>query len=503
MCVLFHPDKHLDELQKTAAQCIFNKIHTAYSVLSDAQLRPIYDEHGIQGVEAAKQLGDYLDGDLQKLRDELARRRSGLRSRTVVSAGIDASMLLEDWTPIQNELVWSDYVPQVSNVALTHKLEGTLEDGTSYSVAYSAATKNGQGNGIVSGTITRQMSERLYGRLEFAVGSQRRLGWGLSYALSQKMSMDVLLTTDYYGGAIEPGYQVTISRAIVDQLAASLTFSNGNIAAGLGYISETNPASLTCQLADERISLSAKYAQQLDDTNTLKVKLNTAGPVLLGLGLVRSSDSDTKTAFHFEAGPIGVGLKIVHTLRDLSLILPIYISRELSSHSILLGVALPSLVGLVVHNFALEPWRRHCKERYWSDFVATQIHLVEERRNETAMAVTLMEPFYQRKRLQEEPNGLIITSAYYERASPMGSPLQAPNPTNVLDVTIPLQMLVVDSQICLEKGSKSNLLGFYDIAVGHAKLLRIDYCFRGIKHQACIADEAQVLLPLRSHIIPE
>jgi DnaJ family protein C protein 11 len=129
------------------------------------------------------------------------------------------------------------------------------------------------------------------------------------------------------------------------------------------------------------------------------------------------------------------------------------------------------------------------------------MHLVEERRNETGIAVSLMEPFYQRKKMQEEPNGLIIISAFYERASPMGSPLQAPNPTDLLEVTIPLQMLVVDSQMCLEKGTKSNLLGFYDVAVGHPKLLRIKYSFRGIQHQACITDEAQVLLPLRSHII--
>ncbi len=73
-------------------------------------------------------------------------------------------------------------------------------------------------------------------------------------------------------------------------------------------------------------------------------------------------------------------------------------------------------------------------------------------------------------------------------------------PGSFLDVTVPLQVAVFESQLLLPGGTKSSLIGFYDVAVGQPKILRIEYLFRGATHLAIIADLDPIVLPLRRHL---
>lgn len=71
----------------------------------------------------------------------------------------------------------------------------------------------------------------------------------------------------------------------------------------------------------------------------------------------------------------------------------------------------------------------------------------------------------------------------------------------VIDVTIPVQYLVEDSQLHLHNTSKANLLGFFDPCIGEHKQLYIRYLFRDKLHEVTINDPDAVSLPLRSHRI--
>lgn len=46
LSLTYHPDKHTDPDQKKWAENIFNKVKTAYNVLSDSHQRAIYDTLG-------------------------------------------------------------------------------------------------------------------------------------------------------------------------------------------------------------------------------------------------------------------------------------------------------------------------------------------------------------------------------------------------------------------------------------------------------------------------
>ena len=53
MSQLYHPDKHVDPVEKEAATETFTRIKEAYEILCDTKLRKIYDEFGLEAVRKA------------------------------------------------------------------------------------------------------------------------------------------------------------------------------------------------------------------------------------------------------------------------------------------------------------------------------------------------------------------------------------------------------------------------------------------------------------------
>lgn len=474
----------------------------------------------MEGIESAMQLGEYLDGDLSQLREAMERlRRERLlgrwKSKTLVSAGVDATMLTEDWSPIIEHMAFSDYIPQFSSVAMTQRMEGTLVDDVSAQINLSAAVKNGQGNGVLRGILSKPVSETIRVRIEASMVGQRQLGVGLSHSLVQKLNLDYFVSCRFHGGSWVPNYQISLSRALGSSMLSSITvFGDADyhygVSLGLGHNSETLPASISTQFSSEAMSLEAKVAHRIDQRNTVKVRFSSSSLVQISLGFVRHFDDESarKTSVMLEMGShLGVALKVTFSITDLHFIVPIYISRELSSHSLLLGAALPSLVGLMLHNFVLQPYMRWRKQQSIEAKMQQSKDIMEQQRTEALTAIMLMEPFYERQRQREiNLTGLVILSATYEPASPMGSPLDEhelrEHPERSLDVTIPLQMLVQDSHLVVASGTKSKLLGFYNVAIGAPKILRIRYSFHGAAHTAIYQDTRPILLPLRSHLDP-
>ena len=119
-----------------------------------------------------------------------------------------------------------------------------------------------------------------------------------------------------------------------------------------------------------------------------------------------------------------------------------------------------------------------------------QQHYLKQQKEQALVTIELLRPFYEKKMQEEHP--LIIHRATYEAEGVDGEGL---------DVTIPLQMLVSDGQLCISARSKAGLLGFYDIAPGCSKRLRVEYLFRKQRHLTMIDDHQQLLVPQKGHLI--
>lgn len=118
--------------------------------------------------------------------------------------------------------------------------------------------------------------------------------------------------------------------------------------------------------------------------------------------------------------------------------------------------------------------------------------------------------------------GLVIVQAVYGRSDDVSGHAFATVPSERLwDATIPLQALVVSSQVRLllrDKletaaqltiwptqlvipggRSKGRLLGMHDLAIGERKALRLWYRFRDKLHEVTVADREALAAPVRAH----
>lgn len=108
--------------------------------------------------------------------------------------------------------------------------------------------------------------------------------------------------------------------------------------------------------------------------------------------------------------------------------------------------------------------------------------------------VAILQQSADKLKQETENDGLIINSAIYKAAENADIP--------PLDVTVALQSLVLNSKLVIPAGrSKSGLIGFYDTCLGEAKVLQVNYTFKGRPHVVEVADLQALVMPLRAHAI--
>ncbi|RKO94307.1 putative heat shock protein DnaJ, partial [Blyttiomyces helicus] len=64
MALRWHPDKRTPDMDPTEADQTFQNVREAFEVLSDPQLRKIYDKYGENGVAMSKSAAGFIDPEL-------------------------------------------------------------------------------------------------------------------------------------------------------------------------------------------------------------------------------------------------------------------------------------------------------------------------------------------------------------------------------------------------------------------------------------------------------
>ncbi|GJE93752.1 DnaJ and DUF3395 domain-containing protein [Phanerochaete sordida] len=198
-------------------------------------------------------------------------------------------------------------------------------------------------------------------------------------------------------------------------------------------------------------------------------------------------------------GTDGVELKLNARYMNQLFQVPITLSSEYDEVAAFWSTVVPTAAVTLGYWFVLRPLKR--RERV--AFFHQARHELREAKADIVRAaeetVSLLRDTARRHMEAEaSKDGLVIVEARY---GPIDQDDESTKGLDI-DVTIPLQALVNNSQLYIPGGrSKAGLQGFYDPVPSVAKSLRVRYNFRGHPHYAQIADLMPLVLPLEEHLV--
>ncbi|KIP02137.1 hypothetical protein PHLGIDRAFT_130897 [Phlebiopsis gigantea 11061_1 CR5-6] len=242
-------------------------------------------------------------------------------------------------------------------------------------------------------------------------------------------------------------------------------------------------------LAELGVQLKARLESGLQTTNGVITASWSAEP----------STALSEVGFDVGVGTGGVFLKLNATYMNQAFHVPITMSSHYDTTATMWTTVVPTTAAVLAYHLVLRPlWR---KERF--AFFRQARHELREAKSDIVRAaeetVSLLRDTARRhSEAEASRDGLVIVDARYGPTEYGDDAVQGLD----VDVTIPLQALVNNSQLYIPGGrSKSGLQGFYDPVPSVHKTVRVRYTFRGRPHYAEIADLAPLVLPLEEHLV--
>ncbi|KXN67498.1 DnaJ-domain-containing protein [Conidiobolus coronatus NRRL 28638] len=528
---LLHPDKHVDPAKKEMASQSFQLIYRAYEVLSDPNLRSVYDKYGEEGLKMKWSVGPLLKTP-QQLAEEyerMARREKEeklenlIKTKSDLTVQFNAVPLLAPATarvyalPVldQYRLRWNQCRAQ--QFLAKHSYTAQLGLRTQMTLEANLVTHMGRGGGNLNCTINHSLTPKLNMQVTSSLFSPRVVTVKANYAPNSTSFINTKAVTSL-SFRQPPSMTLTLGRQIFENYTGFINFKTGDyslfgwgegmklknnsfVSMGFARQHENGFTQNEIQLGAASSHLQSVYHYNLSPHTKLLLSgtlSNTVG-LYASVGLEQPLVSKTKLGTFLDIGfPTGVSVRLNFERLGQNFSLPIQLTQGFKVTPFVLGITIPLALGFTLQNYALIPYKKYRMTQKLKDLRELNAVYLEERRNEALAVVTLIkDAAFKKEREEIEINGLVIVQAYYGRVDTLTEGIS----DGIIDVTIPLQYLVQNSQLKLNaKTSKSHLMGFYDPLLGEKKFLKIIYKFKGQLHTVLAKDLDPVALPLRSHL---
>uniref|UniRef100_A0A182QHK4 J domain-containing protein n=1 Tax=Anopheles farauti TaxID=69004 RepID=A0A182QHK4_9DIPT len=515
---IFHPDKHGNGENKQKAELMFNRTKKAYEVLSDPHQRAIYDSLGVKGLETEGWEIVHRTKTPNEIREEyerLAREREErrLQQKTNPRGNISVHINATDFfSRYDDEYYDTGFLPsiEVSGMSMSQSIEAPLSRTEIATLSGSLHLQNGVGSGnfLLSG---KRLINKGWFEVDCGAGNGPVLGAKGSRNLTNRIFLTGGTTFHFRPNAIIPGLTGTAAIQLDKNTLGYLTY-NAGLQNSMSTVVERNTekyhCNLTITLGIPHCYIAASYSRKLVEQG-LRLRVALKGGTF---GFLSECGAEKKVSKYSSVSatvcvgvPSGVTLKIKIIRSTQTYLFPIHLSEEVIPAAIFYATVTPLLTYFVLKKMVFDPMNEATKQKNIERVKETNSTRMAEKRREAESAIALMGALYERIRKDElKSEGLIIVSAMYgkfsdaenvslEEADDMGFVQQNPY---VIDVRIPLQCLVKDSQLTLYSSSKSELPGFYDPCFGEEKLLKIDYEFRNTSYSSIFGDMDPVRLPV-------
>uniref|UniRef100_A0A8R1HYF1 J domain-containing protein n=1 Tax=Caenorhabditis japonica TaxID=281687 RepID=A0A8R1HYF1_CAEJA len=510
-CLMFHPDRFTDETEKKDAERVFVKLRRAHEVLLDPKQRAIYDALGVQGLDTQGWELVSRSANPENIRKEYEFLQR-LKDRELMLQRIHPTSTFMIKTTVAGMFPEEEedrYPPQLLGISLSQSVDCAFTGVDRFGLSGRVKTGNGRGDGSVSAvwkrvagnlnlentvslssesvSLTCRAARNVFTRAAVIVQPQ------VQYNLLHEAFIPSIAFI--YSMRLHPRWQGSIVLNVSPlgkALTTTMVHTENNHAKALG--------SLTLHPTNSNIRMVYYIRKPENDSLTeMSVQLTPYG-VSPAINMERrlSRYSRISCSFHFTFPSCLLytkfKLKAGHSSFDWQIVL--CDDKESLSRSVLYGVAIPYF-SFQLTKLVFRP--------YWERFVALfddKSHEQEvdlAKKEEAANVVNLMRATAERIKMDEKTkHGVIIETARYGQCDGSGTRAYPLAGERTIDVTVPLQAMVNDSQLRVYT-VKSQLPGFYDPCPGEAKMLTVRYIFRDEAHSCTVADEMPLMLPLRAH----
>ncbi|XP_013865067.1 dnaJ homolog subfamily C member 11 [Austrofundulus limnaeus] len=519
LCMLYHPDKHRDPELKRQAEQLFNQVHQAYEVLSDAHSRAIYDLFGKKGLEVEgwevverKRTPAEIREEYERLQRERDERR--LQQRTnpkgTISVGVDATDLFDRYDDDFEEMPGGGFPHiEINKMRISQSIEAPLTNTDTAMLSGSLSTHNGSGWGNINMTVRRVLSPKGWGEVEFDAGDVLGPLLGLKgfCNITPRCFLTAQCNLRFSPRGLRQSCSLMTARRLDQNTMGYLQWRwglNSTMTTSLVRDTKTSHFGLDLQLGvpHSYLMMSYKYKFQDEDKTEVKGSLKTGWfGTVVEYGAERKISRHSVLSATVSIGvPQGVTLKIKLARASQTYLFPVHLTDQLLPSAVFYATVGPLLVYMVVHRLIIIPYTKAQKEQELELQRKSSATDIAKKKQEAESAVLLMQESVRRIiEAEESKMGLIILNAWYGKF--VSDTSQKQDKAKVIDVTVPLQCLVKDSKLILTEASKAGLPGFYDPCVGEEKSLKLLYQFRGVMHQVISADAEPLRVPKQSHRI--
>ncbi|XP_029520715.1 dnaJ homolog subfamily C member 11 isoform X1 [Oncorhynchus nerka] len=519
LCMLYHPDKHRDPELKRQAEQLFNLVHQAYEVLSDPQLRAIYDIYGKRGLDVEgwevverKRTPVEIREEFERLQREREERR--LQQRTnpkgMISVGVDATDLFDRYEEDYKDLPGGGFPHvEINKMHISQSIEAPLTTTDTAVLSGSLSTHNGNGGGNINLALRRVTSAKGWGEVEFGAGDSHGplLGMKIFRNLTARCFVTAQCGLQFSSRGVRPGCTTVLARHLDKNTMGYLQWRWGTQSSmNTSIVRDTKTSHFTfaMQLGIPHSFMMMSYQYKFQDDDQTKVK----GSIKSGFfGTVVEYGAERKISRHSVLGatvsvgvPQGVSLKIKLNRASQTYFFPIHLTDQLLPSAVFYATVGPLIFYLAIQRLIIRPYVRAQQEQDLEKHRESSALDIARKKQEAESAVLLMQESVRRIIETEESRmGLIILNAWYGKFVTDNS--RRHERAKVIDVSVPLQCLVKDSKLILTEATKTGLPGFYDPCVGEEKSLKVLYQFRGVMHQVLSPDGEALRIPKQSHRI--
>lgn len=353
---------------------------------------------------------------------------------------------------------------EISGMSMFQSIEVPMSSNNTATLSGNLNVSNGQGNGRFMLSARRVLSSRGWIELDMGAGNGLSFGGKGLRNLGKRIFVNGQINLNMRQNALVPSLVGSLAIQLDKHTVGYLTYTAAGISSSLSTViernNEKNYVNLTFSLGLPHSFVACNYIRRIAE-HEMKVKLSgkigTFG-YMTEYGVEKKVSKYSSVHASVQLGvPSGVALKIRFIRSTQSYNFFIQMSEEIIPAAVFYATTIPVVSYFILKKCILEPLEAEKHKKVVEKKKEMNEQRNVQKRKEAESAVSLMQTQYERILSDEEAKGgLVILYAFYGKFDDEEQidQITPDDGSSYIDVKIPLQCLVKDSEIVIHTSVK-------------------------------------------------